>query len=113
SNHLLDTPWPKVKKGKLAFERILASKNKMTTEVLFELLSDEEIAPDDALPATGLSIERERALSSMFIKSPDYGSRCSTVIMINRNNDVIFSERVFDLQTFAYTTQTFEFSLEA
>lgn len=112
SNHLLDTPWPKVKKGKTEFERILASRS-VASESLFQLLLDEEIAPDEALPSTGLPLERERALSSMFIKTPDYGSRCSTVIMINRKNEVLFTERVFDLETFHYSTQSFEFTLEA
>jgi uncharacterized protein with NRDE domain len=112
SNHLLDTPWPKVKRGKAHFERILAS-GEVTAENLFSLLLDEEIAPDETLPATGLPLERERALSSMFIKTPDYGSRCSTVIMVSRNNQVFFSERVFDLRTFEYNTQTFEFALQA
>lgn len=112
SNHLMDSPWPKVMKGKTQFAGALES-GSVNPEDLFSLLRDEEIAPDDALPATGLSLDRERALSSMFIKTPDYGSRCSTVIMVDRDNQVFFSERVFDLQTFDHNTQSFHFGVEA
>ena len=112
SNHLMDSPWPKVMRGKAHFAQALESRS-VNSEELFTVLSDEEIAPDYALPATGLSLERERALSSIFIKTPDYGSRCSTVIMVDRDNQVFFSERVFDLQTFDHNTQSFHFALEA
>jgi uncharacterized protein with NRDE domain len=79
--------------------------------MLFEVLYDDQIAGDELLPATGLSLERERALSSMFIKTEGYGSRCSTVIMIDRKDQVTFSERVYDYSTFNYTTETFKFKL--
>ena len=81
-------------------------------EMLFEILYDDQIAVDNLLPNTGLTLERERALSSMFIKTEGYGSRCSTVILIDKNNEVLFSERVYDLKTFQYTTQTFKFTAE-
>jgi len=48
-------------------------------------------------------------LSSMFIKTPNYGSRCSTVILVDKENRVQFSERVYDLTTFNYTLSEFEF----
>jgi uncharacterized protein with NRDE domain len=78
---------------------------------LFDLLLDEERAPDNQLPKTGLDIERERAVSSMFIKSPGYGTRCSTVVLIDHQNQMEFVERVYDLETFDYTTNKFEFSI--
>ncbi len=111
SNHLLNTPWPKVKRGMDKVANVIQSKT-VKPEKLFDVLYDEQRAPDNELPDTGLDLERERALSSIFIKSPGYGSRCSTVILVDRNHDVLFSERVYDLQTFNYTTQTFEFKLE-
>ncbi len=111
SNHLLETPWPKVGRGKQKFEQILKSEN-ISSQQLFEFLYDGERALDDQLPETGIGLERERALSSMFIKSPNYGSRCSTVILIDQENHVEFSERVYDLATFEYTTKTFRFSID-
>lgn len=111
SNHLLNTPWPKVERGKAKFSALLESK-KLETQQLFELLYDENRATDDQLPDTGLSLERERVLSSMFIKSPDYGTRCSTVLLIDRDNHVHFTERVYDLNTFDYSQSEFDFAIE-
>ena len=81
------------------------------TEGLFEILRDEQIAPDHQLPNTGLDLERERALSAMFIKTPNYGSRCSTVVLIDNDNKVSYSERVYDLETFDYTQRDFQFEV--
>lgn len=109
SNHLMNTPWPKVKKGKEEFAKVMSGD--FTADMLFEFLRNEEIAPDDQLPATGIGLERERALSAMFIKTPNYGSRCSTVITVDRQGVVCFTERVFDTRTFAYTQQAFSIQL--
>jgi uncharacterized protein with NRDE domain len=81
------------------------------SEGIFEILNDDTIAPDDVLPDTGLGLERERILSSMFIKSPGYGTRSSTVIFVDQNNNVRFTERVYDLTTFEYKSQTFTFNI--
>jgi uncharacterized protein with NRDE domain len=108
SNHLLDTPWPKVKRGKEKLKGILKEKT-IAPDALFEFLFDDHRALDAELPDTGVGLERERALSSMFIKSPGYGSRCSTVLLAERSGHVLFAERVYDLQTFAFSLKTFEF----
>jgi uncharacterized protein with NRDE domain len=112
SNHLLDTPWPKVVKGLEKMKTLLAAKEIDPLQI-FDLLYDDRTAPDEKLPDTGVGLEKERMLSSMFIKSPNYGTRCSTVLMVDRMNDVYFSERVYDLATFEYTTRIFEFKITA
>lgn len=112
SNHLLDTPWPKVVKGKERMKILLASKD-VEPAKLFDLLFDESAAPDEKLPDTGVGLERERMLSSMFIKSSNYGTRCSTVILIDHSNNVYFSERVYDLKTFEYSSHAFEFKISS
>ncbi len=109
SNHLLDTPWPKVKRGKEKFQTIL--KGEINAEALFQFLKNEEKAPDPLLPDTGIGIERERALSSMFIKTNGYGTRCSTIILINQQREVSFTERVYNLQTFAHTDRQYQFQI--
>lgn len=108
SNHLLNTPWPKVERGKMLLAPVL-EKETIVPEELFDLLYDEQQAPDQSLPDTGVGLDRERVLSSMFIKSPNYGSRCSTVLLVDRNNRVQFAERVYDLTTFAHSTRQFDF----
>lgn len=110
SNHLLDTPWPKVQRGKKKFREILQN-TVVQPKVMFEFLYDDQRAPDDQLPDTGIGLERERALSSMFIKSPDYGSRCSTVVLVDKQNNALFSERVYNLTTFEFSEKTFEFGI--
>lgn len=110
SNALLDVPWPKVVKGKKKLAPILG-KSDLTTAELMEFLYDTEVATEN-LPNTGVSADLEKALSSMFIKTPGYGSRCSTVVLVDKNNHVKFSERVYDLATFNYTLSEYEFEKE-
>jgi uncharacterized protein with NRDE domain len=110
SNHLLETPWPKIIRGKQRMNSVLNSAT-VNKEEFFDVLYHEDRAGDEALPETGIGLERERALSAMFIKSPGYGTRCSTVILVDQNNTVSFSERVFDLTTFVYTEQNFSFQI--
>jgi len=110
SNALLDTPWPKVESGKRKFESIL-KETTVLPDTLFDMLFDDRMAADDQLPDTGVGLERERMLSSMFIKSPGYGSRCSTVVLVDYTNHVLFAERTYDLNTYAYTTKSYELDL--
>ncbi len=110
SNHLLETPWPKVEKGKNEIQLLLKSPS-IKPEDLFHILQDETISTDEKLPDTGVGLERERALSSAFIKSPGYGTRSSTVILVDYTNHVSFTERVFDLTTFQYSNQTFQYKI--
>jgi uncharacterized protein with NRDE domain len=110
SNHLLDSPWPKVERGTSNLKALLATN--FTVEDVFALLYDDNVAADNVLPDTGVGLERERALSSMFIKTTGYGSRCSTVILIDKNDKVTFAERVYDLKTFSWSVRDFEFVVE-
>ena len=93
SNHLLDTPWPKVEKGKAALTELVD--REIDIEALFHMLYDQEIAPDAQLPATGVSLEWERVLSAMHIRSEGYGTRVSTVILVDKQGKVYFEERAF------------------
>ena len=108
SNHLLETPWPKVEKGKRAIQDILKSQAVHKNDLL-KVLSDETLGDDDELPDTGVGLERERMLSPAFIKSPIYGTRSSTVIMVDYNDHVAFHERVYDPLTSAFSLRSFEF----
>ena len=111
SNHLLDTPWPKVIRSKKAFSNS-TSKDKISTDDLFEILSDDRVAPDNQLPETGLDIELERAVSPIFIKSDRYGTRSSTVLLVNNLNEVLFIERSLDTKNDLWNESRFEFKLE-
>jgi uncharacterized protein with NRDE domain len=109
SNHLLNSPWPKVERGKQKMKEIL--KEPFKTADLFKLLFNDALASDETLPETGVGLERERALSAMFIKSPGYGTRCSTVVLVDQQDHLSFTERVYDLTTFDYSEKSFTFKI--
>jgi uncharacterized protein with NRDE domain len=91
SNHLLDTPWPKVQRSRAALAALLPSPRR---ENLLALLADDRPAPDDALPDTGIGLPMERALSPVFIRAPGYGTRASSVLLLGRER-IGFAEQVF------------------
>lgn len=95
SNHLLDTPWPKVRRGTQRLSALLKADEATLLEVLFDVLSDQSPAPDAELPDSGVGLPRERELSPAFIAGERYGTRASTVLLINRGNEVVFVERPF------------------
>ncbi len=77
SNHLLDTPWPKLQRAKEKARGIMVSGFDQNSTL--DLLHDEWRPADTELPQTGVSLEMERFLSSIFIRGTNYGTRCSTV----------------------------------
>jgi uncharacterized protein with NRDE domain len=81
-------------------------------KALFDLLADRHIPPDRKLPATGIGLEWERVLSSIFITSPVYGTRSSTILLIGKNNRVKFVEKVLDENPEPWVTSRFSFKLE-
>ena len=91
SNHLLDTPWPKVAAAKSAFGAVLSRGGSELIEDLFSLLSDRGRPADDQLPSTGIS----QLLSSAFVATPEYGTRSSTVVLMGRQGGIAFVERSF------------------
>jgi len=113
SNHLLDTPWPKVAKSKDALMRLLSEQKAPSLEELFLILTDQTIAADDYLPDTGVGLEWERILSPVFIKSPTYGTRSSTVMLIDANNRVTFAEKTFNADLDHPTIARQEFRIES
>jgi uncharacterized protein with NRDE domain len=93
SNHLLDSAWPKVLAGKAKMQRALGGH--VTPEDLLRILDDSAIAPDEALPDTGVGLERERKLSAARIVGKGYGTRCSTVLLVRHSGETEFVERTF------------------
>jgi uncharacterized protein with NRDE domain len=93
SNHFLDTPWPKVEHAKAEMRRLVEGADAELIPGLFALLSDDTIAPDELLPDTGLPLPLERVASSIFIRSVGYGTRCSTMVLVDRDGRVHFEER--------------------
>jgi uncharacterized protein with NRDE domain len=112
SNHLLNSPWPKVQRGKRLLKKALVQKGDDLEKALFALLADRQVPPDDHLPQTGVSQDWERMLSPVFITSPVYGTRSSTVVLLAKNRRVRFVEQVFDKTSEAWMTGRFSFVQE-
>ena len=94
SNALLDVPWPKVVRTQERLQAWLRGDGK-SVEPLFDALGDRARAPDALLPSTGVAHEWERILSAPFILGERYGTRCSTVLTIDRDASARFVERTF------------------
>ena len=88
SNHLLDTPWPKLARGRAALQGLLAHEVDPMPERLLQLLTDRTPAPDATLPATGVTLEWERWLSPLFIDAPGYGTRSSAALLADHRGRV-------------------------
>ncbi len=94
SNHLLNTPWEKVTLGKEKLAEYIKNEDLNTTSLL-NLMND--ATPATVLPDTGVPLEWEKILSPMFIKSPEYGTRCSTAILWDYEDNIVFDERNYKI----------------
>ena len=113
SNHLLDTPWPKVLRAKQMLLDLLSSDGLPPDEAFFNLLLDQTKPQDSELPDTGVGLERERILSPIFISSPVYGTRSSTLIFVDTRGNVRFVEKTHDPGAPPPTLREFQFTLDS
>lgn len=95
SNNFIDVPWPKVVRSKEKLSQLI-SENKIGVDALFEIMNDRKTADKKDLPSTGIPKTLEEVLSPIFIKALAYGTRSSTLLLIDRNNNVRFIERNFN-----------------
>lgn len=112
SNATLDTPWPKVVHARERLARFVAL-GADDPAPLWDLLADRALAPDAALPHTGVALDRERMLSAAFIVSAEYGTRASTLLTIDVDGRGWLAERSFDAQGAPTSEVEFEFRVTA
>ncbi len=96
SNHLLQTPWPKLLRLRQNVTDLVAAAGKDVDSLhqqLVTVLQDTTPAPDHLLPDTGVSLDTERFLSSPFIVGEDYGTRATTVVSLSRQGQVVVTEQ--------------------
>jgi uncharacterized protein with NRDE domain len=108
SNHLLNTPWPKVERGKAAVQSLLPNQAGDLAAGLFDALANTQPAAEEDLPRTGVSPEWERQLATMFIRAPGYGTRSSTVVLMERSGKLTLMERTFAPDGAAAETRTLQ-----
>ncbi|PID42977.1 MAG: hypothetical protein CSB48_07765 [Proteobacteria bacterium] len=101
SNHLLDTPWPKVEKSRLRFSRIVDTSiqeekgvQTIWTEIA-QLFTDSQPAPKAQLPQTGVPRDIELLLSPIFIKGHYYGTRATTLVTVSYKGKISFFEQSY------------------
>jgi len=107
SNHLLDEPWPKVRRAREAMRAALADGD----EPLFAMLSDTTPGDDGELPETGVGLEWERRLSPALITGEDYGTRASTVLRVSAGGEVRFEERTRNATGTVTDSRRFAFAI--
>src|SRR4029453_16158972 len=110
SNHWLDTPWPKLTRTRARFAALLGN-GPVAVEELFALLGDRTTVGDADLPHTGLPGDWERAVSAPFVVHHQYGTRCSTVVLVSHDGRTVVQERRFDPRGVQSGVSRFEFTI--
>jgi len=109
SNHLLDTGWPKAQNGRLRLEALLVE-DRLNTESLLDLMADRSLVPGEEPEEFDLRLAPERLTRMAFIVSPQYGTRSSTILLVDRASGVEYVERQFDAGGNAVGTSSFVFT---
>lgn len=113
SNGLLNSDWPKVTQGRAQLQKILEMDSKPDSDRLLEIMRNPTQAEDSQLPDTGLPTQLERELSAAFIHNTErnYGTRCSTAIVVNAQHHCLFSEQNFNSKGQATKSHCYQFKL--
>lgn len=94
SNGPLDAPWPKTRRLMDALGHWCTA-DTPSLDRLWDALADEH-RPDPAeLPDTGIGLQREHWLGAAFIRGDEYGTRASTIILIDHAGKGTLHERRF------------------
>lgn len=115
SNGAPNAPWFKLVRARHGLEGALHATNLECTslaQTLLKLLSDPSMADASELPATGLEPELERKLSAIFVRMPDFGTRTSTILIVDYRGAAFFIERTFDLENTSHE-RSFRFQIES
>ncbi|ARF02689.1 SWPV1-084 [Shearwaterpox virus] len=120
SNSLLDTPWTKLTYGKKKFTYIVnqnsCSNSDKITNSLLSLLNDTTPIPiDPAIEEQGKEFITPilKEYSAICVKAKGYGSRTNTVITIDHDYNVSFTERtMLDTEGKEWKTSNFIFKID-
>lgn len=111
SNHLLDTPWYKAEVARQLLAEAL-EQDHISVSYFLDALHNTQKPADELVQRTGLAIEKERMLSSMFIESPNYGTHSSSVLLMTHEGELEFTERRYLNADGKPSEQTFRFNIE-
>ena len=96
SNGALDDIWPKMARGTLALQESISSGEEPDIDALLTIMKDETRAQDSELPETGIGLEWERLLSSIYIKHEEYGTRSTSILLQDNSGNTRFIEVRYD-----------------
>ncbi|MEW6998299.1 NRDE family protein [Colwelliaceae bacterium BS250] len=94
-NGSVNDVWPKMAKGEQLLEQLINEQQPVHAEHLFAIMQDSTQAPDELLPNTGVGIDWEKLLSSIFITSPTYGTRSTSILLQHQSGSIDFSEQSY------------------
>lgn len=114
SNGLLNSPWPKVERGRDYLQQLIQADSPIPADSLIAMMGDRQQAQDSNLPDTGIPLQLERELSATFIsnESREYGTRCSTALLMQASGLVQFSEQNYDEEGQPTSAHYYELSLD-
>jgi uncharacterized protein with NRDE domain len=112
SNADLNSEWPKINRGVKQLEQLCLSNKAIDTPDLFEILMDRTKAPDEQLPKTGVPVEWERHVSSIFIQGEDYGTRSSTLLTVDKQNQVNWHEKTYNNKGLFMSEKKYQFLIK-
>lgn len=95
SNGTLSSSWAKVQAAADLFEGLVTSGD-VTNEHILGIMRDQSPKEDALLPDTGVGLEMERVLSSPFIRTEGYGTRCTTIVRCLSNGQIRFDEYTYN-----------------
>jgi uncharacterized protein with NRDE domain len=97
SNGDLDAPWPKVERARAVLSSWIETEASMDdwppVHALFAALADTREAEDAQLPDTGVGLALERMLSPPFIAGAEYGTRASSLLLLDDADAVLYERR--------------------
>ncbi len=115
SNHLLQTPWPKLVRLRQKLADILSSGERDEQQLhrlLITAMQDTRPAPDHLLPDTGVGPGTERFLSAPFVCGDEYGTRATTVVTLSRSGHIRVSEQSWGPSAQSLEYRTFHWQRE-
>lgn len=112
SNALLDGPWHKVERSKAKLSELIA-RDEINESALLQLMNDREKGPKEEVERGRLDFETAHAITAPFIVLPEYGTRCTTVVLAGADGRWRFIERRFDPDGKITGESDFSFLVEA
>ncbi|XP_075072879.1 transport and Golgi organization protein 2 homolog isoform X2 [Mixophyes fleayi] len=117
---LLDTPWKKLQHGKNLFADVIKRSQDIAREDLVQELikvmnNEEQQLPDPAIEEQGKDFVRPilSSYSAVCVRCPGYGTRTNTIVLIDGEGHVTFTERtMLNCDITQWKTSTYQFKLQ-